>query len=110
MQDISDHVRWSSDQLARDLLHGEVVFQLGRSARRDGDAQRFASARRQLGNLLRGRDAAFRSQLVRHITAERVRPGDDIRRVRERVTLDLARLLPSVAWIDLGPVEPRGRA
>jgi hypothetical protein len=110
-QHISDHVgRSSDDQLARDLLHGEIVFQLSRSARRDGDAKSFASARRQLGNLLRARDEAFRSQLIKYIVAEHAPPGQDIRHVREGATLDLARLLPEVVWMDLGPVEPRGRA
>jgi hypothetical protein len=109
-QHILDHVRRSSDdQLARDLLHGEVVFQLGRSARRDGDTRSFASARRFLKEILARHDRVFRDTLVSTMAADKAK-GGDLHRHRAAAALDCARVLPSLPWLDLRPVEPRGRA
>jgi hypothetical protein len=92
-----------------DLGRAQTLMSLAPYGLRHGDAGILASARRFLKEMLARHDRTFRDTLVNTIAAE-AKAGGDFHRHRAAAALDCARVLPSLPWLDLGPVEPRGRA
>lgn len=94
-----------------DLGRAETLMSLGLYGLRHGDAGILASARRFLKEILARHDRAFRDTLVNTIAAEALaKAGGDLCRHRAAAALDCARVMPKLPWLDLGPIEPRGRA
>jgi len=94
-----------------DLGRAETLVSIGLYGLRHGDAGILASARRFLKEILARHDRAFRDTLVNTIAADKAKAnGGDLHRHRAAAALDCARVAPSLHWLDLGPIEPRGRA